>query len=614
MKGLAEKHPQMKALSVNVMRWLSVGLLLVFVLTLLDFLPPVIYHRYLSNGIYNPILFSLKKSLNYYSIVLLPLFFVASIFHTFLSKRIKKAYLLASSIVLLFFWAKTGYWINLKYWFPDFFSIKGFLFNAVITIAFVISGTVLYHITKKVSLKNSLYVGTALFVVLLILSVNSVFFLKNKNKAMKIHNNSQRKVLIIGVDGATWDIITPMLEKGLLPNIRHLMKNGSYGRLGSTIPTLSPIIWTTIATGKVKEKHGISDFVVVEDKKTPFTSNLRKTKAIWDILGDWGKTVSIVGWWVTWPADEVNGSMVSPYISLGEDLIKGGLYEDVPYQTYPDSLLKEISHFILEGSDQVPRLSRMIFGEVDHSKLNAFEKRLIKGTDWILRVDYIFDSIGRYLFGKEKPDFAAVYLQGIDVTGHMFWKYKEPETFDIHIPQSEIEKFKNVIENYYSHVDSMIGKYLNMVDEKTTVIVISDHGMHASRKIKKGVKMVELSGNHLDAPDGILIISGNGIKKNYEIRQPGKLLYALYGPRVKSDVYDITPTTIFLMGLPVAEDMDGEVITQMFTDDFLSRNRIHYIKTYEDKVSAREQKPRKALETPLDEELKERLRILGYIN
>lgn len=260
MTGLFEKNSEIKTLGLNLMRGLSVGFMSVFFLTLLDSLPPIIYHHYLSNGIYNPVLFSLKKSMNYYFIFLLPIFLFSSIFYSLIRKRIKNAYLITLSIILLLFWAKTGYWVNQQDWFPDFFSIKGFFLNGCITIGFVILGIAAYLTKKKVSLKNSFYVSTALFVVMFILSTNSVFFLSNKNKTLINQSKPQRKVLFIGIDAAAWDIITPMVQNGLLPNLDHLMQNGSYGRLGSMLPTLSPVIWTSIATGKVKEKHGINDF------------------------------------------------------------------------------------------------------------------------------------------------------------------------------------------------------------------------------------------------------------------------------------------------------------------------------------------------------------------
>lgn len=189
----------------------------------------------------------------------------------------------------------------------------------------------------------------------------------------------------------------------------------------------------------------------------------------------------------------------------------------------------------------------------------------------------------------------------------------EPEAFSFAIDKNEINLFHDVIENYYKHFDDILGQYLTLIGKGTTVIIISDHGMHAQCELSRSKSGVELSGDHRDAPDGIIIISGNGIKRNYEIRKPGKLLSALYNFRVKCDVYDIAPTILYLMGMPVAEDMDGEVITEIFTREFLINNSIKYIHSYEEKHTSKKQKNKRPIQTPLDEELIERLKALGYI-
>jgi len=128
----------------------------------------------------------------------------------------------------------------------------------------------------------------------------------------------ENRVLLIGIDGAEWDILNPMIAKGELPNIAALKAGGSYGALESLELMLSPIIWTSIATGKSPEKHGITWFMVDSQKagqRIPVTSATRRCKAIWNILSENDRTVGVVGWWATYPAEEVNGFIVSDHLA-----------------------------------------------------------------------------------------------------------------------------------------------------------------------------------------------------------------------------------------------------------------------------------------------------------
>ncbi|MBU4312094.1 MAG: alkaline phosphatase family protein [Candidatus Omnitrophica bacterium] len=116
-------------------------------------------------------------------------------------------------------------------------------------------------------------------------------------------------ILLIGVDGAEWEVINELLDQGRLPNIKHLIANGARGKLQATLPLISPAIWTEIITGKSRKKHGILEFtskLPETNVSIPVSSNMRKTDALWSILGNNSKSAGIVGWWATWPAEKVN--------------------------------------------------------------------------------------------------------------------------------------------------------------------------------------------------------------------------------------------------------------------------------------------------------------------
>jgi predicted AlkP superfamily phosphohydrolase/phosphomutase len=120
-------------------------------------------------------------------------------------------------------------------------------------------------------------------------------------------------ILFIGLDGLEWDVVLPLLERGDMPVLMGLMKRGSYGLLKTWRPTSSPIIWTTIATGRTGRAHGVRGFVKEQATETRelYTNSDRTTKALWNILTDYHKRVATGGWWMTYPVERINGVMIA---------------------------------------------------------------------------------------------------------------------------------------------------------------------------------------------------------------------------------------------------------------------------------------------------------------
>lgn len=150
--------------------------------------------------------------------------------------------------------------------------------------------------------KKQLLAVTLIIIILIFLS------------SFRYPKNNKHKVLLIGLDGAGWNVMRPLIDKGELPNIKQLMDKGCWGVMKSPGPLLSEVIWTTIATGKTFQKHGIIDRLMEDPDSgvdVPPSSNLRKTKAIWNILSEKNKKVGVVNYMVTWPVERINGTMIS---------------------------------------------------------------------------------------------------------------------------------------------------------------------------------------------------------------------------------------------------------------------------------------------------------------
>jgi predicted AlkP superfamily pyrophosphatase or phosphodiesterase len=156
------------------------------------------------------------------------------------------------------------------------------------------------------------------------------------------------KVIVIGVDGLEWRVIYRLMAEGRLPNLSKFFARGVRGPLETLIPTYSPVIWATAATGKLPDKHGITGFVTRDEsgRRLPFTSGALRAAPLWQIAGDGGLRSAVVGWWTTWPAQPLEGVLISDRMLYNRFNLWFGLERsgaDLPAQTYPEEWVERLS-------------------------------------------------------------------------------------------------------------------------------------------------------------------------------------------------------------------------------------------------------------------------------
>ena len=402
----------------------------------------------------------------------------------------------------------------------------------------------------------------------------------------------ERKIMIVGIDGMEWDIMGPLLEEGRLPTFARVMSEGAWGELRSLDVLESPVIWTSIATGKLPEKHGIMGFAKKQPaggQLVPVTSNVRRVEAIWDILGSKGWSVGIVGWLATWPAEPVNGYLVTDYFNYGWTPEQSSEDERV---TFPPGLVEDIEDLrVLAEEVDDERASALINGAVPQD--GVLRKRF-DSLKACIATDETSRSVALRLAEQMPVDFYAVYLKGIDGVCHLYWVDMMPESGPP-ISGDEADMFGDVIARYYEEMDGVLAGFIEMADENTTVVLTSDHGHSgpkpAGDRYRWGIAMHD--------PTGVLAFWGKDIAGGQEL--------------VDASVLDITPTILALCGLPVAEDMDGSVLTEAIDRDFLKAHPVRTIETYEPAGGSVGVDDREPIESPIDDEVRERLRALGYI-
>jgi hypothetical protein len=428
-------------------------------------------------------------------------------------------------------------------------------------------------------------------------------------------------VLVIGIDGLEWNVLIPLLKAGRLPSFASLMKDGRYGKLATLVPTLSPNIWTSIATGKRPDKHGITGFVheSPDGTMTLLSSRDRKTKALWDIASDYRRTVEVIGWWMTYPADPVNGVMVSQTNSMidvksMDRTWAGSLIEGVHNQVFPPSREAEMLRILAEADRDLPALAETIFGHPRLS-LSALTSRFRENSLWAIRADETYRRIALSLCaGKKISDLRLVYFEGTDVVSHRFWRYMFPGLYDHKPDPEEIGAFGHVIDDYYVHVDGIVGQLRKCSGPRTVIVVVSDHGIHGVKL--KGYFGAESgmadynSANHMDGTPGVLIIAGPGIKKAPGNPDPARLKKSAL--EEIGGVLDIAPTILALMRIPLGLDMDGKVLTDLFLESARIDRQPTPVATHDTPEFIRKREEPLPPDPGRDERLKQ-LRSLGYI-
>lgn len=408
-------------------------------------------------------------------------------------------------------------------------------------------------------------------------------------------NNGKRKVLLIGWDAADWKVINPLMDDGRMPFLKSLVERGVMGNLSTQHPVLSPMLWTSIATGKRPFKHGILGFVepTIDGSAVQPVSNLsRRTKAIWNILNQENKRSNVISWWPSSPVEAIDGIMVSNHYQTAVAPI------DEPWPMpdgtiHPHDLAEQFAEARFHPQELpadavqafVPRAD-----EVDQEK----DKRLVSVMKILAECTSVH-SATTLAMDQADWDLTAVYYDAIDHFCHGFMKYHPPRRS--HIPEEDYELYKGVIDAAYCYHDMMLGGLLQKAGEDATVIIVSDHGFHPdhNRPVEIPTQPAGPAIEHRDF--GIFVAAGPGIKHDHIIHGASQL--------------DITPTILNLFDLPVGNDMDGRVLTEIYQQ----HKRVDHINSWDEvQGDSAMHSPEEQSDPIASREAIKQLIALGYID
>jgi len=368
-------------------------------------------------------------------------------------------------------------------------------------------------------------------------------------------------VVVIGVNGMELDVIRPLLLKGAMPNLEHVINNGAYGKLRTVSAPNCPRVYSTIFTSTDPDEHGVTGFLV---GGITANTNMLKQEPIWSVLSRNDVTVGMANVPATFPVMPVNGYMISGMLTRGKNCEDGVLCApklsdvtggDAVYpRTLQPELLKNVGDFYID-CERMPGAS----------DLKGREKEVI--DKWLDKVQVIRDEQTKlfdYLLTKHPTDFTMLGQSCEDRTGHWLYPIAPYNVgYNASINSVRVEAFPD----QYIAFDKVLGSILKHVDDNTYVIILSDHGIKPLREFENKDPHA-----HMDHEKTTPVIAKHDFADGDDV--PGS--FFAMGPGIKhnsrlmgfeASVYDITPTILHIYGIEQPKQMHGRVLSEIFDNN-----------------------------------------------
>lgn len=363
---------------------------------------------------------------------------------------------------------------------------------------------------------------------------------------------AQHGVIVVGWDGADWGLLDALVKEGKLPHLARLAARGRTFDLATFEPMASPLIWTTLATGRTPVDHGVADFQENDPKNRvliPVSGRSRKVPAIWNAASARGLSVGVVGWWATWPAEKVNGFLVSDRVA--PVLFDTATLARSSALTWPEGLA-DGARLVLarEGSPPFEDVSKgLAVTRAEFDAAVGAGKDLadpVTGFRKILGVTRVTGRIALDLYDREKPRLLMVYFQGTDEIGHVLARFHPPRLPGV--SEEDFRKYGNGVTALYQEADRFLGGFAARAEaDGATLLLVSDHGFRWGSDRPASFSGVRLETAYLwHRSPGILVAAGPAV--------------AASAARGKATVFDVAPTVSRLLGLPPDPAWEGRPV------------------------------------------------------
>ena len=401
--------------------------------------------------------------------------------------------------------------------------------------------------------------------------------------------------VILGIDALDWHVLGPVMDAGRAPNLAALRDASVSGIHLSFVPLeKSPLIWASMASGLEPQQHGVGGFVTGrgDGYEALATAADWKAPALWDIAGAAGRRSCVIGWWVTHPARDIPGVMVSDHVTY---TAAGSRHRDGLVR--PADLTDAIAALTVEAADVPVELLAELCPGADPAWLADPANERLRDLRHAIAGDLTYLATARLLAEREAFDLFAVYFRGFDLVCHNYWQYWNPG--DGRPASAEDQQLLGgVVPGYLTLVDRWVGELLPLLPAGANVVVASDHGFYGPRKDRSGTLRKGVSEHR---PEGVIMV-----------RSP---MYTAGSTCDRDFVLNFAPTVLALMGLPASQDMPGRVLRDGLTDAgaaYVAHLETHRIASYASLAPA---PPADVASDPaLDEAVRKQLRSLGYVD
>ncbi len=355
------------------------------------------------------------------------------------------------------------------------------------------------------------------------------------------------RLILLGLDGLDWALVDELVARGVMPALGGLLRRSRQATVRMRPPLLSPIIWTTIATGQPADVHGVLDFVEPDPEggqPRPVTSYSRKVPALWEMAAAAGRSTAVIGWWATFPAHAPPGCAVYSD-RLTEQLM--GLEENRPGLADPPEAAARARSLVVRGSSITPAMLAP-FAAVTAEELAAVPAgpaawdspvgglaRLVAATLTVERLTEVELAGGTQI--------VLSYLEGTDTVGHLFGAYRPPPMPGVDAGLAR--RFGPVVDRYHAYVDRFVARVLAQLRPEDTIVIISDHGFtwgDDRPSVPSGAHTPTAVFWH--RPDAVLIVAAPGLPPD--------------ASRAPVEPLAVLPMLLALAGLPAAEGLPGQ--------------------------------------------------------
>ena len=348
------------------------------------------------------------------------------------------------------------------------------------------------------------------------------------------------RVAVFAIDGADWELLSELADDGRIPNIRALVQGGTTASLQTIQPTVSPLVWTTVATGLSPDRHGVIDFIDA-GRNRPVDSYTRRSPAVWDVAEAFGRHAQVVNWWTAWPP--LPGTAVT----------YGTPVEQTPNAISPPELAPRVGKLAVPLSTvqfgQVGRFLNITAREYEEAVNGGGPTHPVNVFRELLAKTWSDHRVALSLYQQQEPLLLMMHYEGTDTVNHLFSPYHPP--YREGISQENFRRYWPTVANYYSEVDRLIGEWMRVLTDDTTVIIVSAHGFRWG-KTRPRVQPIGRSALSDHRNPGVFIAYGNHVAPNR-------------GNHSMS-IYDVVPSILAILGLPPSTEMPGQLPPWIFRD------------------------------------------------